>query len=152
CESGRDDNRRDSVFYARRRQLPFNTEHRLADLVIEAGLAAAEKATVATPTGAEMTTHVEPGPIINWYHWRGRVDGSWCRTCGVGGNGRRHQRRRNNAELDESVHVHDIAPHTKCSTGEKKQQFVAFQGGVCTLPSRVHRFGGDVAQAPLLCR
>src|SRR5262245_50468806 len=120
CESGRNETNRDGVFYARRRQLPFNTQHPLADLVVEPCLTAAQKATVATPTGADMTTQVESGPVIGHrYHWRGAVDRNRYGVCGVGRNLRRHHRRRNYAEREEPLYAHDIAPNAKWLTARE---------------------------------
>src|SRR5215471_16554500 len=54
------------------------------DLVIVSYLTAAKKTAITAPTGANMSAHVESGPVISdRYHRRGSVDRSWYGLCGV---------------------------------------------------------------------
>src|SRR5262247_3200219 len=62
ADPGNEDGHRSGVLYARRRHVPFNPEHPLADLVVEADLAAADKAALAIvatgPTTADMGANI----------------------------------------------------------------------------------------------
>src|SRR5262249_36848337 len=81
-------------------------------LVIEPGLTAADKAAgaAASPTGADVTADVEPGPVIKRDQWRGPVQRSRYDISGISHNWHRYQRRHNNADLQEPEHTHEIAP------------------------------------------
>src|SRR5262245_12988533 len=118
CKPRHSDVHRNGVFYARPRNLPFNTEHPLGNLVIEPGLTAADKAAgpaAASPTSTDVTADVEPGPVIKRDQRRSPVERSSYDIGGISHCWRRYQRRRNNADLQEPERAHEIAP----SCGQK---------------------------------
>src|SRR5215831_6908998 len=112
---GKDKRRVHSVLYGSPRDVRFDAQHPLRiDLVIEPYLTAAQKAAIATPTGANVSTHVESGPVIaDRYHGRGPVDRSRYGVRGVGRNWRPHHHRRNTAECEEPLNAHGIDPPTR---------------------------------------
>src|SRR5215813_14861399 len=108
---GKDKRRVHSVLDGRPCDVRFDAHDPLRiDLVIEPYLATAQKTAITAPTGANMSAHVESGPVIgDRYHGRGPVDRSWYGLRGVRRNWRPHHRCRNTAECEESVYAHDIA-------------------------------------------
>jgi hypothetical protein len=98
---------RSGVLYARRRYIPFKSEHPLVDLVVPSDLAAADNtalAIVATgPPETNMAADIEPTPIVK----DGQRRSIGRRPSGIGGVSRslrRDQRRCNAADCQESVH------------------------------------------------
>src|SRR5262245_9585026 len=106
-DPGNEDRHRSGVLYTRRRYVPFDPKHPLANLVVESDLAAADKtalAIVATgPPAADMAADIEPGPVVN--DGQRRSIGRWPPSIGgLSHNVRRGQRRCNAADCQESVH------------------------------------------------
>src|SRR5262249_59985741 len=105
------------ILDARPRERSFNAEHPLVDLIIEAGLTAADKAAIAIVAAihaeSDMTADVKAAPVIVRDWSRVRVGARWG---GIGRAGRtryRHHRRCDDGKLHERTQMHDIAPKTK---------------------------------------
>src|SRR5713101_552497 len=123
-----------AVLYGRARDICFEAQYPLIDLVIEPDLTAAEKAAAPAaiavgPTDAEMSAGIESGPVVeqgDWRRWR-PVGRTAHRIGGVGYGGRRCEYSRGKTQRDQLARTHlrspsrkSRYPHIKCATVAQK--------------------------------
>src|SRR5260221_2655391 len=143
--------------YGRPRELPFDAQQPLIDLVVVPDLTAADQTTAAAiePPRADMNAGIEPGPVVD--QGDSPVGRNARHIGGVGYDGRRREHRRGKTQLDQPACTHLRSPpvkqvlahkvvqlrHQNCGTVAKDADFRGVVG-IFSI-SETLLSGGDIA-------